>query len=268
MLHPPLKPRPVTPCAIAPFFRSATDPTAVHVFPRKAAHPKVTARIFTTGKTRHRFRVWLSARHHPLAATRLFHCQRKGREARRACSYLRHSYQRLAFESPGRPPGTGYQTGSHSPYLVSTVRRIISRVGCPSVGTAQQGVCEGFPPFQSRRWMDPPFSGARNEKLPLTHPLSRLACVAPPLMTLTRKPLMGLSPLSFSPSALFQRNAGGSLFSSGCLCCHSASSRHGQTLSEPDGTCTRIAPKGFGPLPAGGFGFRRSLTTFKQHGSF
>ena len=31
----------------------------------KPLTPKVAARIFTTGKTRHRFRVWLSARHHP-----------------------------------------------------------------------------------------------------------------------------------------------------------------------------------------------------------
>ena len=79
----------------------------------------------------------------------------------------------------------------------------------------------------------------------------RVRCSAPPLTWLTSKGFLPLSSLSFSPRAFSARRRAKSL--ARFQVSPPENSRRWHTLNEPYGTCTRIAPKSFGPDPAEGF---------------
>jgi len=168
-----------------------------------------------------------------------------------AWSYSGHSHQGAAFEAPADFAGTGYHSGSHTPCAVILVLHHSSHVGW-TIASMLTRYVQGSRLAIVSSALQAPISGERIQKRPLTLSGRVFADSAPSLLSFTGKGLTPLSSLSFSRSAFLaeprRRSATGRSVSP------QPGSRRQHALNEPDGLCTRLAPEGFGPSPAGGFG--------------
>ena len=197
-----------------PVPRSAPSNTAL--FRRGSGQVDVTPpahHIIVTGSFRHPSRACNCARHPPSARTRRSNClagttpfpRFSGRRRLGpgfAWSYLEHSHQTAAFQSPAdssrhriplRPPQSlrGYSCPSpqQSRWLDDHVRAFQA---CPKLPLRHS--------FQ-RHWSAD--FGGKNTERPLIHPDSSFTDSAPSLLSFTGKGLPPLSSLSFSRSAFY-----------------------------------------------------------------
>ena len=146
-------------------------------------------------------------------------------------------------------PRTGHHSGSLTPYLVSHALGSTSRVGS-SFAEQRIGVCGGLPSVHSRRLcLTAAFGGKKREAppYPSRDDLSRFGSTS---CRSHRPSLDGTFAVElFAVRAFHAKRRSGRPRNRGndprLLPAPAA-------LNEPDGTCTRIAPEGFGPDPAGG----------------
>ena len=169
--------------------------------------------------SRHPFRVCSCARHHPLTRTRPFNCLAEEtpcprRSSRRlwgagfAWSYLGHSHQSAAFQTPADSPAP-----DTTPAATLLARLFLSfTTAVTSVGRLRvraHQACPRLPPrhsFQSHCGTD--FREQNTEAFPYP-PWSNVTHPAPSLLSFTGKGLTPLSSLSCSRFAFSQRNPGG-----------------------------------------------------------
>jgi hypothetical protein len=124
-----------------------------------------------------------------------------------ARSYLGHSHQSAAFETPADDAGTGYHSGSHTSCAVIPVLHYSSHVGWTSVRPDLPGMSDPrLPPRHSCRCATTHrFRGPEYRSCTPIRPGQAFADSAPSLLWFTGKGLMPLSSLSFSRSAFVGR---------------------------------------------------------------
>ena len=166
-----------------------------------------------------------------------------------AWSYLGHSHQSAAFEAPADAAGTGYHSGSHTPCAVILVLHHSSHVGWTRTSMLTRYVRSSRSAIVSGPAPAEPISGERIQKRPLTRSGRDFTDSAPSLLSFTGKGLTPLSSLSFSRSAISadtrRRSASGRSVSP------QPGSRRQHALNEPDGLCTRSAPRALVRVPLG-----------------